>query len=293
MLEPMHPLLDVVSCPDDGQSLTLAVGRLHCDGCSRSFPIHGNQVVELLPSRPQYLPASVNEEYHKEYLALFEQPFEVDDARVAWGAPEAASQAWVRKRRRQVLAVQPLVSNGVGGGVLCDIAAGAGYYTFAYQQYFRAVLHCDLSVDNLNYAAHKARCNRYTNIVFLRIDYFQPPFRQSLDRVLCLDTLIRGEAHDSMLLRAIAGCLKPAGEAVVDFHNWWHNPLRRIGLLRDNFHANRSYSRSEIENLLRSVAIPTAVVQRFVQEFDAGTWLDRNLSWAVPATRFLYQLRGG
>jgi SAM-dependent methyltransferase len=293
MLEHIQPLLEVVSCPDDRQSLTLAERHLHCDGCSRSFPIHDNQVVELLPSRPRNLPVSVSAEYRKAYEALFEEPFETKANCIAWGAPETAAEPWVRKRQRQVVAVQPLVTNGAGNSVLCDVAAGAGYYTFAYARHFRAVLHCDLSVDNLNYAAQKARRNGSTNVLFLRIDYFKPPFRQSLDRVLCLDTLIRGEAHDSLLLRAVAECLAPNGKAVVDFHNWWHNPLRRMGLLAENFQSNRSYSRAEIRRLLDTAAIEEVGSRPFIQEFDSGTWLDRTCSWAVPATRFLYEVKDG
>jgi hypothetical protein len=68
----------------------------------------------------------------------------------------------------------------------------------------------------LNYARRKAAERHLENIFFLRIDYFQPPFRHSLDRVLYLDTLIRGEAHDAMLMRSIADSLQPSGKAVID-----------------------------------------------------------------------------
>jgi SAM-dependent methyltransferase len=295
MSEKLRTILDRLSCPDDGQPLRLARTQLLCSGCGRSFPLHGDDFAEILPSRRACLPASTSAEYRSAYLKLFEDQCQKDDDCIAWGAEEAATASWIRKRRRQVLAVHPLVTEGVepAASVLCDIAAGAGHYTFAYVPYFRFVLHCDLSVQNLNYASRKARERNLENILFLRIDYFQPPFRHSLDRLLCLDTLIRGEGHDSMLLKSIARCLKPTGRAVIDFHNWWHNPLRRLGILSENFHGNRSYRRCETERLLREAAFRDATVFPFVQEFDPGSRLDRICSPAVPSTRIVYRVSRG
>jgi len=294
MSKNLRAILDLLSCPDDGQPLRLANTQLACNGCGRAFPLHGESLVELLPSRPAPLPALVSAEYRNAYLMLFEQQFQEYNTCVAWGAEEAATASWIRKRRRQVLVVQPLVIEGTApnASVLCDIAAGAGHYTFAYGPYFHAVLHCDLSAQNLSYAWRKARERNLNNIFFLRIDYFQPPFRNSLDRLLCLDTLIRGEEHDSMLLKSIAGCLKPTGRAIVDFHNWWHNPLRRLGILPENFHGNRSYRRSETRKLLYEAAFQEATLFRFVQEFDPGTRLERICSRAVPSTRIVYRVCG-
>ena len=295
MSEKLRTILDLLSCPDDGQPLRLARAQLLCGGCGRSFPLHGEDFAEILPSRPAQLPASASAEYRGGYLKLFEQQFQKDNTCLAWGAEETATAAWMRKRRRQVIAVHPLVTEGAepGTSVLCDIAAGAGHYTFAYAPYFRFVLHCDLSVRNLSYASRKARERNLENIFFLRIDYFQPPFRRSLDRLLCLDTLIRGEGHDSMLLKSIAGCLKPTGRAIIDFHNWWHNPLRRLGILPENFHSNRSYRRCETEKLLREAALRDATVFPFVQEFDPGSRLERICSKVVPSTRIVYRVCSG
>jgi SAM-dependent methyltransferase/uncharacterized protein YbaR (Trm112 family) len=294
MMEHLASLLNLLCCPDDGQPLRFASTGLLCNGCGRNFPLHARDVLELLPSCPVPLPESISAEYRDAYLRLFKQPFQEDGRCLAWGAEETVPQGWVRKRGRQVSAVRTLVTENVKSNtVLCDIAAGAGYYTFAYQRYFSFVLHCDLSVSNLNYASRRAREKGLGNILFLRIDYFQPPFRHSLDRLLCLDTLIRGEKHDCMLLSSIARCLKPEGSAIVDFHNWWHNPLRRVGILPENFHNNRSYRRSETKELLRDAGIQEANFFRFVQEFDTGTPLEKLCSRAVPATRLVYQFGGG
>jgi SAM-dependent methyltransferase len=148
-------------------------------------------------------------------------------------------------------------------------------------------------VSNLSYARRKARALGIRNILFIRADYFAPPFQGSLDRLLCLDTLIRGEGHDFALLTAIANSLKPTGCAIVDFHNWWHNPLRRLGLLPENFSNNRSYGRAEAENLLRAAGIEEFSLIPFLQEFDADSATGRQLARIVPPTRLVYRFAPG
>jgi SAM-dependent methyltransferase len=288
-------ILDLLCCPDDAGSLRLVGSQLVCDRCGRRFPLHGEDFAELLPSAPAQLPEAINEDYRSAYLSLFERQFKADGTGLAWGAEESTTDSWMRKRRRQVRAIAPLVTEAIDSdvAVLCDIAAGAGHYTFAYEGSFRLVLHCDLSVENLNYCRQKAKERRANNIFFLRIDYFQPPFRHSLDRILCLDTLIRGEEHDSMLLTSIARCLKPDGAAVVDFHNWWHNPLRRLGILPENFHSNRSYGQAETRKLLHNADFREAILFPFVQEFDPGSRLERICSTVVPPSRLVYRIGSG
>jgi SAM-dependent methyltransferase len=142
-------------------------------------------------------------------------------------------------------------STDTSGSVLVDVSAGIGFYTIALAPYFRHVLHCDLSVAGLTHASGLSQKLGTSNINFLRTDYLALPFR-SLTHVLCLDSLIRGDRHDLHVLGQIADSLRSWGCAVVDFHNWWHNPLRRLGLLPENFHNNRSYSRREAEALLHA-----------------------------------------
>ena len=251
-------------------------------------------MVELLPRRPAKSPAGATDNYWWGYLQEFGKPYRQDEDAIAWGAPEAFNENWMRKRLRQVETVRPLaVEPGASQDqVLCDIAAGAGNYTLAYAAHFKTVLHCDLSVENLNYAARKARRLGIQNMFFLRTDYFSSPFHKSLDRVICFDTLIRGEQHETAVLGSIARGLKNEGRAVVDFHNWWHNPLRRLGLLRENFVGNRSYRRKGAARLLRSVGISNFEYFPFHQEFDTVDGKRRLLSYALPATRLLYRFSG-
>jgi len=293
MVDKFAAITDLLCCPDDGASLRHTAEAFRCARCDRHFPIHEDNLVEILPSRPFELPASVKSGYREGYLRAFEQPYTLSETSSAWGAEETITKSWARKRHRQVAVVQPLITQGTtpNGAILCDIAAGAGYYTLAYAHLFQLVLHCDLSVDNLNYVWRKARSRGIHNVFFLRIDYFAPPFRRSLDRVICLDTLIRGEAHDSALLASISLALKPAGCAVVDFHNWWHNPLRRLGVLPENFAENRSYAAGELPALLAAAGIDDFDLQPFIQELNADGWSASLLKRIIPPTRFLVRLR--
>jgi SAM-dependent methyltransferase len=280
-----------VFCPDDGARLhTLAAG-FACGECGRSFPVHASGLVELLPSNARVLDGEVSSSYMKEYLSEFHRRFIWDESALAWGAPEISTRAWVEKRHRQVQFMLTLLRDRAErrNCMVCDISAGPGYYTFACAPYFDRVVHCDLAVNSLNYAMRKAKKNGITNVIFLRTDYFSPPFRKSMDLLLCFDTLIRGEAHEVGLLEAIVRSLASRGEAIVDFHNWWHNPLRRLGLLPENFRENRSYRRSEADQLLHSIGIQKFCVRQFVQEFDPGAASAGFLSKIFPSTRLIYR----
>lgn len=88
-----------------------------------------------------------------------------------------------------------------------------------------------------------ARRENLTNSLFLRFDFFRLPFQASLPLLLCADTLLNGPANRVALLKSIGAATAPSGYALVDFHNRWHNPLRRLGFLPQNFDDNRSYTR--------------------------------------------------
>jgi hypothetical protein len=150
-----------------------------------------------------------------------------------------------------------------------------------------------LSADSLAYASAKAKASHLENMVFVRADYFQPPFRNSVHRLTCLDTLIRGAWHETMLLGSIQGILAGGGVAVVDFHNWWHNPLRRWGLLRENFSGNKSYTRKELGSLLGSSGIGEFQLQPFIQEVDPGQIPGKMLARFIPPTRLMVRLARG
>jgi hypothetical protein len=285
----------LLCCPDDGAALASRAGGLLCERCHRLYPFLSANILELLPSRPVVFPdASEMAPYREGYLREFFRPAEIRSDAKAWGAPEARSRKWLRLRERQArevfqfLRADPCETNAV----FCDLSAGAGHCTFRAAQEYRIVFHCDLSMDALAYASAKASASRLENIVFVHADYFQPPFRNSIDHLICLDTLIRGPWHETKLLRSLQSVLTCHGAAVVDFHNWWHNPLRRMGILPNNFVGNKSYTRKELRGLLQSSGIQQFQTRPFVQEVDPRRGPGKVLARFIPPTRLMVRLDG-
>ena len=276
-------------CPDDGASLAASRAGVACGQCGRSFHLQQENIVELMPTRPRSLPASP---YAVSYQQEFDKPIVFRQDAEAWGAPERLPPKIVQRRQRQASEVlQFLSEDGVTGNkVMVDLSAGAGDCTFPAARKYWIVFHCDLSADAIVYASQKAMRENLTNIVFIRADYFQLPFRASVDHLACLDTLIRGEWHERLLLTSIQNALASSGAAVVDFHNWWHNPLRRIGLQRNNFVNNRSYTSSSLRTLLADSGVAQYEMKPFVQEADPKRRSSKFLSKIFPAARFMVRL---
>lgn len=286
---------EALVCPDDAGQLDLTDASLRCTRCQRRFPMARSGVIELLPSAPTTLHDMAPAAYVQFYLEEFVRPFAEDAEAVGWGAPERVPPAIAARRVRQADWVVGMLSEPRQRKprLLCDVSGGSGYYTFAARSRFEMVLHCDLSVDSLNYTAAKARALGAENMLFLRTDYFRLPFQGSVDRIVCCDTLFGGERHENLLLSSIRKSLRPDGLAVVDFHNWWHNPLRRMGLLPQNFGENRSYSRHETVRLLEGAGIRAFEYFPYHQELDGPGMTAAVLSHVIPPTRLTYRIAGG
>jgi SAM-dependent methyltransferase len=283
-------LCRIICCPEDGEQLAFSGSGYSCRACSGWFPILFGRIADLRPRSPRSIPRNTNSEFDHDYSDAFHHQLQWSEHARAWGATELVSARWARRREREVRHIQLVLKEQSYSSLytFCDVSAGAGYYTLASVDSFPLVLHCDLSCDSLVYAAHKAEKLGVDNMAFIRLDYLQPPFAGRLDCVICMDSLERGEDHERMLLRAIRRSLRPSGIGVVDFHNWWHNPLRRLGFLPENFGLNRSYSRSEAEALLRSCGIRKFKYIPFYQECDPTGKRSRIVKAVLPPTRHVF-----
>jgi SAM-dependent methyltransferase len=293
MLGLWEELGKIICCPDDEGQVEFYGSKYSCRTCSRQFPILPGKIADLRPRSPQALPSDTNSRFVEDYAKTFHRPLDRSSQAVAWGATEVVAAEWARKRERQVRHIGSVLKEEHDSALntFCDFSAGAGYYTLEYARSFPLVLHCDLSADSLVYASQKAEKLGIENIAFLRIDYLQPPFPGKLDCAICMDSLERGEGHERMLLEAIQRSLRLGGIGVVDFHNWWHNPLRRLGLLAQNFGLNRSYTRREVEALLRSCGIREFSYAPFFQEFEANGVACRMARAVLPATRHVFSFK--
>lgn len=278
-MEILQELCPILSCPEDHGALRLLSDRLVCVECGREFVADGNFVSLVARDAAALDPRA---EYTRAYRAARQE---------ASGPPgwRLGTAALLARKRRQVDVVKQLLLDTGPRDVVCDFSAGPGYYTLAYAAHCRTLIHCDLCLDSLAEAREQASKKRIDNILFVRMDYFRPPFHQTLSRIICMDTLIRGQQHELALLRAIRGSLAPDGAALVDFHNWWHNPVRRLGFLPDNFAHNRSYSHQELSGLLSQAGITQYQRFAFHQEAEAGTLLAPLICRTVPPTRWIYR----
>jgi SAM-dependent methyltransferase len=286
-------LLDMLHlvCPDDETILDYKTTAMCCPMCGRNYPFLDNSIIELLPLKPKNLDNLAKPSYIKGYISEFKLPIDFKNETKAWGAPEETSANWIKRRQRQVNLVEDLleIHDANDKILICDFSAGAGYYTFRYAQKYKYVIHCDLSPSSLCYTYKKAKKSGMNNILFIRMDYFTPPFKNSLPRVICMDTLIRGTEHEKLLLKAINNSLSPDGIAIVDFHNWWHNPLRRMGLLPQNFVNNTSYARTNAEALLKEIGLNKYSYYPYHQEFSSQEKNKKIFLKMIPATRLLYR----
>jgi SAM-dependent methyltransferase len=276
-------LIPELRCPDDGGELQRDLGALLCRACGRSFPVTGGNMVSLVSREPAVIEESTPT-YQTGYLSARAEDGEGEHWRIEPGAPARS----ILHKQRQVERVERLL--GEDRDLICDYSAGPGYYTFGYAGRWRRVIHCDLSGIALRQARQTAEARRIDNVLFVRMDYLKPPFRRSLPNIICMDSLIRGPGHERAVLGSIRGSLAAGGTAVVDFHNWWHNPLRRLGLLRQNFGDNRSYAARELPPLLASAGIERYERIPFHQELAAPRSL---VSFALPPTRWMYRFTDG
>ncbi len=265
-----------IACPLDGGALARAGDALVCALCAAEYAVLGERVADLTPPNRVLLPGS-SDDYATHYLAAAAETYREGVERAPWADPASLSERSRRRTLRHVeWSLEALARRPGPIRVICDISAGPGNHTFAYARRYPLVLHCDISADALSYALARAEREGVDNIVFLRVDYLFSPFPASLDAIVCFDTLIRGPLHEQALLAQLLRSLRPGGFALVDLHNWWHNPVRRMGVLRDTFAGNTSYRRREAEALLKHSGARLELVPFYAER--GGRYL-------VPRTR--------
>lgn len=279
----LKKLLPLLCCPDDQSPMEYRFPYLVCTRCKKKHTIHGENFIELMPKSTQFHHKQ-NPGYQSYYQREFNRKFTWIKEAKAWGRIDLNPASWAKKRMRQVEFVKQRL---VKTAIVCDVSAGAGNYTFDLAKQFDLVIHCDLSVINLNDVYCRAQAQKVKNLVLIRCDYFKLPFKNSIDQLICLDTLVRGESHEKRLLSSLLSAVSPQGTIMADFHNWWHNPLRRMGLMPQNF--DTSYTRKQTERLLDRAGITDRHYYPFHQEFSPDS--ASVLKLAIPPTRFVYQLK--
>ena len=264
-------MLATLRCPDDGTPLDFRLDHALCQACGRRYCRPSEPVLELVSKEAHAPLRDVSGEFWDGYLSARRQRLRLDSSELPWGTENSMPSAWVRLRRLYTERVVSLALRALPGrdAVVADISAGAGFVSFALARRGIPTIHADLSADSVSFAASRVPNDGDPLPMFaVRADYFSLPFRDSVDVIVCTDSLIRGLDHEVALLKSIRKALTARGRAVVDFHNWMHNPLRRIGILRDNFQGNRSYLRRRVSRVVGYAGLAVVEEVSYRQEED-------------------------
>lgn len=276
----------ILCCPDDGANVTLEGNHLGCSICGRHFNIFKTNFIEILPSIfPEWSLSKNNKENVKteeSYKDIFDREFRWYEKPGGWGDLSAANPGYRAFVKSEVERIYELISPS-DEKIVADISGGVGNYSIPLSESVKTVFHCELDVESIQTAYHRGKGR---NIFFIRTPYLKLPFDSDVfDYVVCTDTLLRGRAHELMLLTEIKRILKNGGRAIVDFHN--QRPF-----YRDRF--IRLYNRKEIASLLLDSDIKQYEIYPFgyvpsvfvPSEFFYSA-MNRIFSFFVPCQRYI------
>jgi ubiquinone/menaquinone biosynthesis C-methylase UbiE len=269
-------------CPEDRVRLLYADGKLTCAECGASYQTYGDYALDILPKRRVDLGGELASRYLTDYAAASATPLSLELEPWAWGTRSKHSEREISRRDDRIAWLREVVqaAGSVRDAVLCDVSAGAGHYSSDYASLFRYVVHCDLVPNGIVYAYRRSLEASHTNIYFLRHDYLCSPLQESADVVICMDTLIRGRAHEVMLLKNIRRALRQGGYAIVDFANLRRQSARRALRPQQRLaKETRAYSTSAARRMLGSAGFENAELLRM-----PGTRL-------APLPRLVYMLQ--
>lgn len=237
-------LVELLSCPDDKSSMTLYDNELECNECKRKFHIDEN----FLDIRPKNKIDAVNDEeqitYSDYYTSLFQNGDPGDEGTFGLSS-HSVSAGFVTET------LNHLKKNITSNDVVCDIGAATGDYSVYLAKRCKLMIHCDLDINGLLIARKKAIQEKVNNILFLRCDYFQMPFRSGkIDLSYSIDVVERGILHDKKILKEMSRIVKPRGTLIFDYHTKERTKLTRI-------HPSYllTYSNSGIKNLLNDLPL--------------------------------------
>ncbi|MGK2862374.1 MAG: methyltransferase domain-containing protein [Chitinophagaceae bacterium] len=261
---------EYVSCPDCKAPIRFETSHFTCTECQRHFP-YSEGILEMLPVKPVHYAFDQRSAYHEKiYNTLFNTKKENANMENSWAPPELVDPKWLRKKLYHVNFIKSLIEkNTIERKTFCDFSGGSGYYTFEFHKMFDWIFHCDLSIESMLYMMKKAEKQNINNMIFIRTDYTQPPFNNSLDLLYCGDSLIYSPYHEGLVLSGMKQSLKEGGYAIFDFHNWWHNPLRRMGLMKNHFGECYSYSKKQTEGFVNH-HFRLHSYHKYYQEFANG-----------------------
>ncbi len=226
--------IDNLICPDcssqdDEHGLTYKNSQIFCSNCKRNF-IFDNGIIDLLPSRPQKISNNVKRVFSDYYKKQFKISANASfrDAS-AWGEIKDLSKGY----QLYLKVEQELIykNYSIDRNIFCDLSGSQGYFSLNASKHFKTVFFCDINLEYLHYAKKLFKGNGITNVIFIRLDYLQLPFKsKTLDTVLSTDSLIYyGYESDKKVIQSAKSKLKSGGKFIFDLHSKkFYAPAKRI-----------------------------------------------------------------
>lgn len=214
---------------------------LQCNQCNSIFNIINNSIIDFLPQKPiihNKYETEYEKRFFKFYINNFSKPFLLEEDSLAWGSKETIKKSHIKRKEKLVHFILSQLNSK--DSIAADVSSGAGWFTLRMANDCRLILNMDYESKNISYVYNKAKELNLSNIIFIKYDMFSPPIvNNSLDFIICTDTLIYGDFMIKKFINNITSFLNFEGIAMLDFYNKLHrNPLHKPYLL--------GYSKREI-----------------------------------------------
>lgn len=215
--------IDLLKCPNSWEDLYISWNFLVSKSWSYKYPLLDENFVELLPNRPYNVHiessrVSDNNFYHQQLKSPIDLSILTDNA---WWIINNLS-VWHKKFVIYELDHIKKIAKWLKNRKICiDISWWCGTHTFELAKNFDLVIHFDLWDQSLNYAYHQAKKLWIDNILFVRWDFFNLPFKNCIaDMIISIDTFIYyGVKDDIKVLENCQNIITQEGIVMADFHH--------------------------------------------------------------------------
>ena len=220
--------LHLLCCPSCRSDLELAVDRLACSRCERSFGFSGEIPLLYWPSDPAESRGDVTEVVKAFYE---ETPFPSYD--------EFDSVAsLIEKARRGIFAAR-LDEEVPPGSTILEVGCGTGQLTNFLSVANRTVFGADICLNSLALAQQFKEQNHLARSHFVQMNLFRPIFRQESFDLVIANGVLHHTADPQAAFRSIAGLVKPNGHVLVGLYHRYGRLLTDLRRLVFRLSGNR------------------------------------------------------
>lgn len=215
--------IDLFKCPNSWEDLYIKWKFLISNNWLYKYPILDSNFIEFLPEKPYKV--SIESSWISDFNFYHSQiKKHIDLSNISNYA------RWVTKNMSlwqskfinyELNYIKKKISLLKNKKICIDISWWCGTHTFELASNFDLVIHFDLWDQSLNYAYHQAKQLWINNILFIRWDFFNLPFKECIaDIIISIDTFIYYSIDDDIkVLKSCQNIINKTGVVMTDFHN--------------------------------------------------------------------------